>query len=358
MSELDVNKAFAAVLVAGIAFVGFGLLGNGLVHPKEYEHLAIAIPQQGTVAVLATAAAPEVPFPVLLASADAGRGEGTFKQQGCVACHSVNDGGKNGVGPNLYGIVDRAKAEHEGYAYSAALKGKGGEWSYADLNTWLLKPATYVPGTKMSYAGLADASKRADVIVYLRSLAATPVALPAVPAKAASAEMPSDVKPASTAVATAPASAAVATAPSATAGAAAPVPQAGTPTPIDGITPIAARMASADVDAGKALTMRQGCVACHSFNEGGKNGVGPNLYGVVGQPVAAHAAGYAYSSALKGHTGEQWSYEELDKWLLKPAVFAPGTKMAYAGLANEQSRANIIAYLRSLAATPEPLPTP
>lgn len=342
MSELDINKAFAAVLVTGIAFVGLGLLSKGLVHPKEYEHLAIAIPQQaaGPGIVQATAVVPETPLPVLLASADAGRGEGTFKQQGCVACHSVNDGGKNGVGPNLYGVVDRPKAEHEGYSYSAALKGKGGEWSYDNLNTWLLKPATYVPGTKMSYAGLADASKRADVIAYLRSLAATPVALPAIPAKSASAEKPADVKQASAAVP------------------AASVPQAAAPTPIAGITPIAARLASADVDAGKAQTMRQGCVACHSFNEGGKNGVGPNLYGVVGQPVGAHVPGYAYSSALKSHAGEQWTYEELDKWLLKPAAFASGTKMSYAGLADEKNRANIIAYLRSLSETPEPLPTP
>ena len=342
MSELDINKAFGAVLVAGIAFVGSGLLANGLVKPKEYEHLAIAIPQPavGPAVSVATAAAPEVPFPVLLASADAGRGEGTFKQQGCVACHSVNDGGKNGVGPNLYSVLGGPKAAHEGYAYSTALKGKGGNWGYDELNNWLLKPATYAPGTKMSYAGLADAGKRADVIAYLRSLSATPVALPAVPATSAAVAKPSDVAKASSAVA------------------AATMPPASAPTPAPGITPIAARLVSADADAGKAQSMKLGCVACHSFNEGGKNGIGPNLYGVVGQPIAAHAPGYSYSSALKNHTGEQWTYAELDKWLLKPAAYAPGTKMSYAGIADEKNRANVIAYLRSLAETPEALPTP
>ena len=342
MSELDINKAFGAGLVAGIAFVGSGLLANALVHPKEYEHLAIAIPQQaaGPATGVVAAAAPEIPLPILLASADAGRGEGTFKQQGCVACHSVNDGGKNGVGPNLYGIVGHAKAAREGYTYSTALKGKGGEWGYDELSNWLLKPATYVPGTKMSYAGLADAGKRADVIVYLRSLSATPVALPAAPAASAAVVKPSDVKQASAAVASAP------------------VPQAGAPTPVQGITPIAARLVSADADAGKAQMSKLGCIACHSLNEGGKNGVGPNLYGVVGQQIGGHVASYAYSSALKSHNGQQWTYEELDKWLLKPAVYAPGTKMSYAGIADEKNRANVIAYLRSLAETPEPLPTP
>lgn len=337
MSELDINKAFSAVLVAGIAFVGSGLLANGLVHPKEYEHLAIAIPQQAGEAAtkVAAVAAPEAPLPVLLASADAGRGEGTFKQQGCVACHSVNDGGKNGVGPNLYGVVGHEKGAREGYAYSTGMKGKGGNWGYDELSAWLLKPATYVPGTKMSYAGLADAGKRADVIVYLRSLSATPVALPPVPAASASTEKSPTVTQASSTVAGAPAAAA------AVAGA-----------------PIAARLVSADADAGKALMARQGCIACHSLNEGGKNGVGPNLYGVVGQPIAAHAEGYAYSSALKAHSGQQWTYEELDKWLLKPAAYAPGTKMSYAGIADEKNRANVIAYLRSLSGEPLPLPTP
>ena len=340
MSELDINKAFGAVLVAGIAFVGSGLLANGLIHPKEYEHLAIAIPQQATTAVAGAPAAPapEAPLPVLLASADAGRGEGTFKQQGCVACHSVNDGGKNGVGPNLYGVVGHEKAAREGYAYSTALKGKGGNWGYDELSAWLVKPAAYVPGTKMSYAGLADASKRADVIVYLRSLSATPVALPPAPAASASAAKPSDITKAS----------------STSAGA----PQPGAPAPVAAVTPIAARLISADADAGKGQMAKLGCVACHSLNEGGKNGIGPNLYGVVGQPIAAHAEGYAYSSALKTHTGQQWTYEELDKWLTKPSAYAPGTKMSYAGIADQQNRANVIAYLRSLAATPEPLPAP
>ena len=342
MSELDINKAFGAVLVAGIAFVGSGLLANGLVHPKEYEHLAIALPAPASAgtAVVVAAAAPELPIAVLLASADAGRGEGTFKQQGCVACHSVNENGKNGVGPNLYGVIGAPKGAHEGYAYSTGLKGKGGNWDYDSMSAWLLKPATYVVGTKMSYAGLADGGKRADVIAYLRSLAATPVALPVAPAKSAAVEKPATVAAASSSVA------GVAQPP------AAPGPAGG------GIEPIAARLASADVAAGQSSSLKLGCVACHSFNEGGRNGVGPNLYGVVGQPIGSHVPNYAYSNALKAKAGVVWSYEEMDKWLLKPAAYAPGTKMSYAGIADQQQRANVIAYLRSLAGTPEPLPSP
>src|SRR5579875_222861 len=104
MDSLELNKAAAAVLLAGIAFVGSGLLGKALVDPviPAKVHIAIAEPQ-GTATV--AAAAPEPPISVLLASASAQDGENLVKAQGCVACHSFNKGGKAGVGPNLYGVV-------------------------------------------------------------------------------------------------------------------------------------------------------------------------------------------------------------------------------------------------------------
>ncbi len=325
MDSLGTNKAFGAVLLAGIVFVGAGQLSNALVKPKAYSGIAIKIdtPEAKGAAV---AAAPQAdpPVAVLLASADVSRGEGLTKSQGCVACHSLNEGGKNGVGPNLYGVVGATKAAHAGYEYSNALKGKGGQWTYDELSAWLKKPAAYAPGTKMSYAGLSDPAKRADIIDYLHTLAANPEPLPAAPAgtKVAAASVP------------------------------APAP-GGAP---EGIQPIAARLASADVDAGKASTLKLGCIACHQFQEGGKNGVGPALYGVVGAQIGGHIETYSYSAALKSHSGEKWTYEELDKWLTKPSGYAPGTKMSYAGVTDPAVRANVIDYLRSLSPNPEALP--
>ncbi|GAC1346263.1 MAG: hypothetical protein NVSMB18_27980 [Acetobacteraceae bacterium] len=330
MDSLELNKAAAAVLLAGIAFVGSGLIGKALVHPTSPEKLAIAIevPEAGGAA---TAAAPEPPIGALLASADAAQGEALVKSQGCVACHSFNKGGKAGVGPNLYGVVGAPHGHMDGYDYSKALKSKEGPWTFAALSTWLLKPSAYAPGTKMSYAGLADPKKRADIIEYLRTDADQPEPKPAVTANAAPAApaanpatggaTPSGVQP----------------------GGPAAAPEA-----------IGARLASADPKAGQASTAKLGCVACHSFNEGGKNGIGPNLYGVVGQSIA-HREGFAYSAALKAHPGN-WTYDELDKWLTKPAAYAQGTKMSFVGIADPKQRADVIDYLRTLAATPEPLP--
>ena len=337
MDSLELNKVFAAVLLAGIAFSGAGLIGGALVKPKQLHESAIKIDIPTAPETATAGGAPEQPIAVLLASADVGRGEAGVKAQACVACHSFNEGGKAGVGPNLYGVMGAPHGHMEGYAYSTALKGKAGPWTFDEMDAWLKKPAAYAPGTKMSYAGLADSKKRADIILYLRSLSATPIPLPAAPVQSASmtsAPVPQGAK--------------------ATAEAGSAPPKPGTPMP-GGDQSIGVRMASADAKAGQADTLKLGCVACHSYNEGGKAGIGPNVYGVVGAPIGSHMEGYAYSAALKAKGGK-WTYEELDKWLLKPAAYAPGTKMSYAGVADPKVRADVIAYLRSLSGSPEPLP--
>lgn len=119
-----------------------------------------------------------------------------------------------------------------------------------------------------------------------------------------------------------------------------------------GPAPIAPLMAAADAEAGKGAA--KACAACHSFDKGGANKVGPNLYGVLGGPKG-HIAGFGYSEALV-KTGGQWSYDELNKFLYDPKAYAPGTKMTFAGIKKDADRANVIAYLRSLADSPQPLP--
>ena len=343
MDSMEINKAVAAFLMAGIAFMGAGLISDALVHPTAIKGTAIKVdlPEQQTAA--AAPADAEPPIAVLLASADPARGEAGVKGAGCVACHSFNEGGKAGVGPNLYGVMGGPHGHMEGYAYSAVLKGKEGPWTFEAMNEWLKKPSAYAPGTKMSYAGLSDPKKRADIIDYLRTLAKDPLPLPQASAKQASAAAPA--APAPTA---APASNLAPAAVAASSATAAP-----TPAPA-GESDINVLLASADVDAGKSSMTKLGCVACHSLNEGGKAGLGPNLYGVVGAPHG-HQEGYAYSAVLKGKEGP-WTYAELDKWLLKPSAYAPGTKMSFAGIGNPKVRADVIAYLRTLSANPVPLP--
>ncbi|MDP9096977.1 MAG: c-type cytochrome, partial [Pseudomonadota bacterium] len=308
-----------------------GLIGRALVNPEMpgKSHIAINIPQSGPAT--ATAAAPEPPIGVLLASADATQGEALTKSQGCVACHSFNQGGKAGVGPNLYGVIGGPHAHMQGYEYSAALKGKQGPWTFAAMNEWLTKPSAYAPGTKMSYAGLTDPKKRADIIEYLRTDAATPEPKPPVEAASAQVTPPNP----------------------ATGGATSAGMQPNAPVGGDG-GPIETRLASADPKLGEADTKKLGCVACHSFNEGGKSGIGPNLYSVVGA-AHGHMEGYSYSSALKAKSGP-WTFAALDEWLKKPSAYAPGTKMSFAGIASPKDRADVIDYLRTLAANPEPIP--
>lgn len=126
-------------------------------------------------------------------------------------------------------------------------------------------------------------------------------------------------------------------------------PTTSEPAPAGGVL---GRLATADVKRGGGIFKK--CKACHTIDQGGKNRVGPNLWEVVGGPKAG-AEGYKYSGALK-RLGGDWNYQDLDRFLAKPKEFAPGTKMSFSGLKKEADRANLIAYLRSLSASPKPLP--
>ena len=109
-------------------------------------------------------------------------------------------------------------------------------------------------------------------------------------------------------------------------------------------------LAAADPAAGEKLFAK--CTACHTINAGGANGIGPNLYAIVGKPIGKHAAGFAYSGDLSGHGGN-WDYANLDAWLKSPKAFAAGTKMSFAGLSKPEDRANIIAYMKANGGGPD-----
>ncbi len=183
MESLEANKVFAAVLVAGIAFMGATLIADGLVTSERLSKPAIAIAETAP-ATAGTPAEPALP-PIgpLLAKADPGAGEGDVKKL-CSACHSFNEGGKAGVGPNLYNVVGGPHAHMQGYSYSNAIKAKQGPWTYEELNQWLHKPSAYAPGTKMGFAGINSNKDRADVIDYLHTLSHAPVPLPTADAAA------------------------------------------------------------------------------------------------------------------------------------------------------------------------------
>jgi len=188
MDSIEVTKVSTAVLVAGIAYFMTGLIGANLVHPEHLAKPAIEIKGAATETAAAPAAEAQLP-PIgpLLAAADPAAGEATFKQL-CSACHTANDGGKAGIGPNLYGVVGGPHGHMEGFNYTAGLKGKAGPWTFDELNEWLHKPSAYVPGTRMTFAGISNDKTRANVIDYLHTLSPNPVPLPAADAAPAPAK--------------------------------------------------------------------------------------------------------------------------------------------------------------------------
>jgi len=171
------NTVAGCVLASALFAMVVGKVSNAVVHPHKLDKPAIAVADEAPTAVAAAPAAELAPIGPKLASANVDAGKAVFMKQ-CFTCHTVDKGGANKVGPNLWDIVGRKKASHPGFSYSSALTAKGGDWSYEDINHMIFKPLTYVKGTKMAFAGLPKEQERADVIAYLRTMADTPKPLP------------------------------------------------------------------------------------------------------------------------------------------------------------------------------------
>ncbi|WEX09384.1 c-type cytochrome [Chelativorans sp. AA-79] len=181
MDSFELNKIIGAFL--GVVFIVFSvsLISDAIFSSPapETPGYAIAVPEGGTEGGGEAEPTVESVLP-LLASADPAAGENVFKR--CQACHTDQADGPNKVGPNLWGVVDRPIASHEGFSYSGAMKefSEGGQkhWTYENLDHFLLSPKGLVPGTAMSFAGLKNVQDRANVIAYLRTTADQPVPLP------------------------------------------------------------------------------------------------------------------------------------------------------------------------------------
>jgi cytochrome c len=177
------NTIAGWTLFSGIVALGLSSLsGHFFLADKENRPAKMGYAIEGVEAEADAGAAVAEPIGVRLAKGDAAKGEATFAK--CKACHSIDQGGANGIGPNLWAVVGAGQAGHAGFAYSDALKAKAGKWDFATLDEWLTSPAKYATGTKMSFAGLADGQQRADVILYLNSKGSN-LPLPAAEAAAA-----------------------------------------------------------------------------------------------------------------------------------------------------------------------------
>jgi cytochrome c len=179
MDSFEINKILAAVLMVALLVIGIGKLSNVIFHVEKPETpgYAVEVEQATTVSSSTKAIVEEkIDIAALMAIGDIALGEKIFKK--CAACHSIVKGGKNNIGPALYNVVGRKTGAVTDYKYSKALASYEKEWTFEELNGYLIKPAKWIKGTKMAFAGLRKEKDRASVIKYLNQNSDSPVPLP------------------------------------------------------------------------------------------------------------------------------------------------------------------------------------
>jgi cytochrome c len=330
MDSANVNRVSLAALGSVLFVMLLVAFSNLVISPRIPAVPGFALPTGvATAPAGAPAAQPQTPLPVLLAKADPKKGAQVAKI--CETCHNFQKGQGAKIGPDLWDVVGRPVASFPGFAYSDSIKKIGGDWTYEKLNKWIEDPRAMAADTKMTFPGEKDAEKRAEVLAFLQTLSDKPVPFP---------------KPSAAAAAPAAAAPAVAAAPkpeAAPAAATAPKPEGES---------LPALLAHGDAAKGKQDAVI--CGACHNFQKGQGAKIGPDLWDVVGRPVASFP-GFAYSDSIK-KIGGDWTYEKLNKWITDPKAMAPDTKMIFPGEKSPKRRADILAFLHTLSDKPVPFP--
>ena len=179
MDSFEVNKIIAAILLVALIIIGIGKISDVAFHTDKPEKSAYKVETLESSSVTETKTkevVEKVDIAALLALGDINHGEKVFKK--CSACHLVNKGGDNKIGPALYGVLGRKVASIESYKYSKAMAGYNKEWTFEEMNGYLKKPQRYIKGTKMAFAGLRKEKDRASVILYLNKNSDNPLPLP------------------------------------------------------------------------------------------------------------------------------------------------------------------------------------
>tara|TARA_B100001059_G_scaffold232717_1_gene271123 strand:+ start:678 stop:1220 length:543 start_codon:yes stop_codon:yes gene_type:complete len=180
MDSFELNKIIAAVLMVALLVIGIGKLSNVIFHVEKPKTPGYAVDVDQAVVTSSQSSSEtteeKIDMSALMAMGDLSTGEKVFKK--CSACHSIAKGGKNNIGPALYNVVGRKVGAISDYKYSKALSGYGKEWSFEELNGYLIRPAKWIKGTKMAFAGLRKEKDRASVILYLNKNSDNPLPLP------------------------------------------------------------------------------------------------------------------------------------------------------------------------------------